>query len=71
MAVFKAMKGKSPAATNPRSVATAIISSLPKTKLFKKTEIAGPGFINCFLDEVSGFLVQKLNSIQRTTGCIH
>ena len=35
---------------NPRKLAAEIIKKLPATNI-KKTEIAGPGFINLFLEE--------------------
>lgn len=42
--------GKSGEKTNPRAVAEKIVSSVPKTNLIEKLEIAGPGFINIFLN---------------------
>lgn len=35
---------------NPRAIATQIIDGLPENDLIAKTEIAGAGFINCFLN---------------------
>ncbi len=40
-----------PAGTNPRQVAEKIVALLPDKGAIKKVEIAGPGFINFFLDE--------------------
>jgi len=37
----------------PRDLAAAIINALPKNDLIAKTEIAGPGFINFFLNQAS------------------
>ena len=37
----------------PRDFAAAIIDALPKNDLIAKTEIAGPGFINFFLNQAS------------------
>ena len=37
----------------PRDLAAAIIDALPKNDLIAKTEIAGPGFINFFLNQAS------------------
>lgn len=39
-----------PARTNPRQLAQTIAASLPASALVLKTEIAGPGFINFFLN---------------------
>lgn len=36
--------------SNPRALATLIVEDLKKEKAFNKVEIAGPGFINMFLD---------------------
>ena len=38
---------------NPRELANRIIENLPKSDLIKRTEIAGPGFINFFLNQNS------------------
>ena len=40
-----------PARMKPRDIARAIVDHLPATELVDKIEIAGPGFINFFLDE--------------------
>lgn len=40
-----------PLGKNPRDVATEILSHLPKNDLIAKTEIAGPGFINIWLND--------------------
>ncbi|XP_005113293.2 arginine--tRNA ligase, cytoplasmic [Aplysia californica] len=37
--------------SNPREVAQLILDHLPETKFFEKVEIAGPGFINIWLDK--------------------
>ncbi len=34
---------------NPREVAAEIVAALPGSELLERVEIAGPGFINCFL----------------------
>lgn len=49
---------------DPRDVATRIIQNLPQDgeTLFKKVEIAGPGFINFFVKEES--LINKLSEIE-------
>ena len=38
---------------NPRELANRITENLPKSDLIKRTEIAGPGFINFFLNQNS------------------
>ena len=38
-----------PTGKAPRTIAEAIVASLPKSSLLQKVEIAGPGFINFFL----------------------
>ena len=35
----------------PRDLATALVSQLESSPLFKKIEVAGPGFINFFLHQ--------------------
>lgn len=42
-----------PLKQNPRAIATALIEALPKSALIEKTEIAGAGFINFFLNAAS------------------
>ncbi len=49
------------AGRKPRDIAEAIVAALPESALIIKIEIAGPGFINFFLDGSSDFLV--LNDI--------
>ncbi len=49
-----------PAKTNPRSLAEKIISNLPADPVIFKVEIAGPGFINFFMDADAQFQVIKL-----------
>ncbi len=38
---------------NPREIAQKIINALPKSALVEKTEIAGPGFINFYLNSTA------------------
>ena len=45
------------AKTNPRALAEKIIAALPKNATIAKVEIAGPGFINFFLNQDSIFAV--------------
>jgi arginyl-tRNA synthetase len=46
-----------PAKLNPRVLAEKIIAALPTDNLVAKTEIAGPGFINFFLNADSQFQI--------------
>lgn len=48
-----------PAKMNPRALAEKLVAALPQDKAVKKVEIAGPGFINFFIDESSQFDVVK------------
>lgn len=48
-----------PLKQNPRNIATQIIEALPKSDYIAKTEIAGAGFINFFLNESSQQVVVK------------
>ena len=50
LATNLAMVLAKPARTSPRLLAENIIARLPKSALIRKAEIAGPGFINVFLD---------------------
>ncbi len=45
-----AMMLAKPLKKNPRDLAQAIIAALPKSSLVEKAEVAGPGFINFYLD---------------------
>ena len=42
-----------PAKKNPREIAQAIIDNLPADDLIEKVELAGPGFINFFINQFS------------------
>ncbi|MDD5274805.1 MAG: arginine--tRNA ligase [Methylovulum sp.] len=44
-----------PAKSNPRQLAEKIIASLPQHDMVTKVELAGPGFINFFIDTKSQF----------------
>ena len=48
-----------PAKSNPRELAQKIVAALPTSEQVEKTEIAGPGFINFFINEASGYSVIK------------
>ncbi|MEO0367596.1 MAG: arginine--tRNA ligase, partial [Pseudomonadota bacterium] len=47
------------AGKNPRELAELIVASLPTSDLIRQTEIAGPGFINIFLNDEAKFDVLK------------
>jgi arginyl-tRNA synthetase len=48
-----------PAKLNPKQLAEKIVAALPKDSLVAKTEIAGPGFINFFINTDSQFQIVK------------
>jgi arginyl-tRNA synthetase len=52
MAIFKELKdsGNAGAVKSPRDVAVKIQQCLPASAIISKTEIAGPGFVNIFLN---------------------
>ncbi len=51
------------AGRRPRDIAEALVAALPVASFVSKVEIAGPGFINFFLDE--GFLGRQLQAALR------
>ena len=55
----KALGWAKAAKSNPRALAEHIIAALPRTATIAKVEIAGPGFINFFLNPDSVFAVVK------------
>ena len=57
-----AMQLAKPLRKSPRDIAQLIIDQLPESKLLAKTDIAGPGFINFFLDDAA--FHQELLSIK-------
>lgn len=46
---------------SPRDIATSIIQNLPTHEVIEKTEIAGPGFINVFINK--SFALKSLSTI--------
>ena len=50
LATNLALRLAKPARRKPREIAEAIIKALPASDLIGRTEVAGPGFINFFLD---------------------
>jgi len=73
LATNLAMMMAKPAKKNPRELAQLIIDNLPESDLVNRTEIAGPGFINIFLNQ--NWLAQQIDialeddnlSVQKTT----
>lgn len=65
-----AMMLAKPARKNPRELAQLLLDALPPSPLVRKTEIAGPGFINFFLqaDAWRGVVTQVLAEGERY-GC--
>ena len=61
LATNLAMLLAKPAGKNPRELAQLIIEHLPASTLVAKAEIAGPGFINFFLD--SAWLAKQIEAI--------
>lgn len=58
-----------PAKLNPRQLAEKIIAALPVDALVSKVEIAGPGFINFFINPDSQFqIVQQIHDAGRAFG---
>ena len=49
-----------PAKQNPRALAELIVKNLPASDLIIKTEIAGPGFINFFINP--NYLEKQIDS---------
>ena len=54
-----AMMLAKPAKMNPRALAEKLIAALPHDKAVTKVEIAGPGFINFFIDESTQYDVVR------------
>ena len=52
-----AMMLAKPLRSNPRAIAQQIVDALPASDDVVKVEIAGPGFINFFMDEAANFKV--------------
>lgn len=50
-----------PAKQNPRALAQLLVDNLPASELVAKTELAGPGFINFFLD--SNWLAGQIDAM--------
>ncbi len=69
-----AMKLAKPAGQNPRDLAQVIINNLPPSAIIEKLEIAGPGFINIFVNSsaqnqiIEDILTQTDNFGRHTAG---
>ena len=59
LATNLAMMLAKPARKNPRELAQLIVDALPQNDAVTKVDIAGPGFINFFLDPASQYSVIK------------
>ncbi len=58
-----------PAKTQPRKLAELICKHLPKSAEISKVEIAGPGFINFFLEQATQFsIIEKILTEKNTFG---
>ena len=60
-----AMMLAKPARMNPRKLAEMIVEAIPSDDLIAKIEIAGPGFINVFLNDEAHLSV--LGTVLQTT----
>lgn len=67
LATNLAMLLAKPAGKNPRELAQLIVDHLPDSTLVAKTEIAGPGFINFFLD--NNWLAGQIDAIAHNDRC--
>ena len=61
-----AMIAAKTAKKNPRELAQTIVAMLPASDMISKVEIAGPGFINFFLDDNARFAI--LDTIMEQKG---
>ena len=61
-----AMIAAKTAKKNPRELAQIIVSMLPASEMISKVDIAGPGFINFFLDDNARFTI--LDTIMQQKG---
>jgi len=65
-----AMMLAKPAKMNPRQLADKLVAALPKDNAVTKVEVAGPGFINFFLDSRSQFdIVKQIHEQGSDFGC--
>ena len=64
-----AMMLAKPAKKNPRELATLLIEHLPTSEKISKTDIAGPGFINFFVN--SNALIEQLEHALQMDNSTH
>lgn len=57
LATNLAMTLAKPARQNPRAIAEMILQALPESTIVDKAEIAGPGFINFFVNDAAIYSV--------------
>ena len=62
-----AMIAAKTAKKNPRELAQTIVAMLPASNMISKVEIAGPGFINFFLDDNARFAILDTIMEQKAT----
>ncbi|MDI1293383.1 MAG: arginine--tRNA ligase [Methylobacter sp.] len=61
-----------PANINPRQLAEKLIAALPQDAAITKVELAGPGFINFFIDPTAQYqVIQKIHDQGRAFGLSH
>ncbi|WP_432742671.1 arginine--tRNA ligase [Methylobacter sp. G7] len=61
-----------PANINPRQLAEKLIAALPQDAAITKVELAGPGFINFFIDPTAQYqVIQKIHDQGREFGLSH
>ena len=64
-----AMMLAKPARSNPRQLAEKIVQALPEDNTVSKTEIAGPGFINFFINPEAQFdIIRQIHEAGREFG---
>ncbi|CAG8999956.1 MAG: Arginine--tRNA ligase [Candidatus Celerinatantimonas neptuna] len=67
LATNLALVNAKPAGKNPRELAELIIQNIPESTLVEKTEIAGPGFINFYLN--SNWLANQIEQMAHSKTC--
>lgn len=67
LATNLALINAKPAGKKPRELAELIIQNLPESTLIEKTEIAGPGFINFYLN--SNWLANQIEQMTHSQTC--
>ncbi|RKF13330.1 arginine--tRNA ligase [Alginatibacterium sediminis] len=67
LATNLALMAAKPAKQNPRALAQALVDNLPSSALVEKTEIAGPGFINFYLNP--NWLSEQVSQMAKSERC--